>query len=80
MFIILTLSGNGGWDVTNVTTVDIDGLTITCNTTHLTSFAVLVDVSGPSTRVNNIIIQKFNVACFLLCNLFRVKLKVPLYQ
>lgn len=51
MFIILTLSGNGGWDFTNVITDDINGLSITCNTTHLTSFAVLVDVSGQSTRV-----------------------------
>ena len=74
--IVLTLSGIGGWDFTNVTTDDIDNLTIRCNTTHLTSFAVLVDVSGQSTRV--IIMQKFNVVCFTIQH-FRVKLKVPPY-
>ena len=38
----------GGWDTEGVTVVsnDINSSTITCNSTHLTSFAVLVDVSG----------------------------------
>ena len=38
----------GGWDTDGVIVVSIDitSSTITCNSTHLTSFAVLVDVSG----------------------------------
>ena len=37
----------GGWDTDGVIEVSIDmnSSTITCNSTHLTSFAVLVDVS-----------------------------------
>ena len=38
----------GDWDTKGVTVIrnNIEGSTITCNSTHLTSFAVLVDVSG----------------------------------
>ena len=38
----------GGWDTKRVTVVsnDINSSIITCQSTHLTSFAVLVDVSG----------------------------------
>ena len=38
----------GGWDTQGVTTVanDISSSIIICNSSHLTSFAVLVDVSG----------------------------------
>ena len=38
----------GGWDTKGVTTVtnDINNSIIICNSSHLTSFAVLVDVSG----------------------------------
>ena len=45
---ILTCIYRGGWDTEGVTVVsnDINSSTITCNSTHLTSFAVLVDVSG----------------------------------
>ena len=41
-------SYRGDWDTEGVTVVsnDINSSTITCNSTHLTSFAVLVDVSG----------------------------------
>jgi len=44
-------SGSGGWDNTNVTTDRNNNTYIECSSTHLTSFAVLVDVSGQSTRV-----------------------------
>ena len=39
---------SGGWDTEGVTVVEINPInsTITCNSSHLTSFAVLVDVSG----------------------------------
>ena len=47
----LHYSRTGGWDVTGVTTVNSNDTFITCDSTHLTSFAVLVDVSGQSTRV-----------------------------
>ena len=40
----------GGWDTEGVSVINISNGTnssiITCNSTHLTSFAVLVDVSG----------------------------------
>ena len=38
---------SGGWDTEGVTvvTIDMENTIITCNSTHLTSFAVLVDVS-----------------------------------
>ena len=36
----------GGWDTEGVTTISVTNNTITCNSSHLTSFAVLVDVSG----------------------------------
>lgn len=38
----------GGWDTEGVTVIanDEKNSMITCNSTHLTSFAVLVDVSG----------------------------------
>ena len=38
----------GGWDTEGVSvmSIDMDSSIITCNSTHLTSFAVLVDVSG----------------------------------
>ena len=45
---ILTCIYRGGWDTEGATVVsnDMSSSTITCNSTHLTSFAVLVDVSG----------------------------------
>jgi len=45
--LIIHLS-RGGWDTEGVTVIEINTniSTITCNSTHLTSFAVLVDVSG----------------------------------
>ena len=38
----------GGWDTEGVSVLsnDINSSIITCESTHLTSFAVLVDVSG----------------------------------
>jgi len=59
MLIILSYtihhSGSGGWDTTGVTTIDSNDTFITCSSTHLTSFAVLVDVSpGQSTKVRNL--------------------------
>ena len=36
----------GGWDTEGVTTISVADNTITCNSNHLTSFAVLVDVAG----------------------------------
>ena len=44
--------GSGGWILTGVQTVNgmVDGniTVVQCESTHLTSFAVLVDVSGAS--------------------------------
>jgi len=39
-------TNRGGWDSTGVTTISVTNNTITCNSNHLTSFAVLVDVGG----------------------------------
>jgi len=47
LLIIYQFSTNrGGWDTEGVTTVSVTDDTITCNSSHLTSFAVLVDVAG----------------------------------
>ena len=43
-------SVTGGWDTNNVVVVDVNDTFITCNSTHLTSFAVLVDVSGGTSK------------------------------
>ena len=37
---------SGGWDTNGVSVVNVSNDTITCVSLHLTSFAVLVDVSG----------------------------------
>ena len=44
--ILWSCFNRGGWDSTGVTTTSISNNTITCNSSHLTSFAVLVDVAG----------------------------------
>jgi len=44
--LLLFITNRGGWDSTGVTTTSIVNNTITCNSNHLTSFAVLVDVAG----------------------------------
>ena len=38
----------GGWSGDGLSVETINNQTITCSSTHLTSFAVLVDVSGGS--------------------------------
>jgi len=44
-------SVTGGWDTNNVMVVDKNDTFIICSSTHLTSFAVLVDVSGGTNKV-----------------------------
>jgi len=44
-------SVTGGWDTNNVEVDYKNDTFITCNSTHLTSFAVLVDVSGGTNKV-----------------------------
>ena len=39
-------SGDGGWDITNVNVAYSNSTYIRCNSTHLTCFAVLVDIHG----------------------------------
>ena len=48
----------GGWDTEGVSVVSIDNKTstITCNSTHLTSFAVLADVSGGHNVCNHVVV------------------------
>ena len=50
MFYLLISVGNGSWafdGMEMVSTTTEDGMTtVNCTSTHLTSFAVLVDVSG----------------------------------
>ena len=53
--IVLSISlADSGWSVENVTTekttVSGDQSTVQCSSTHLTSFAVLVDVRGVKVR------------------------------
>ena len=49
---------SGGWDTEGVSVISIDNntATIICSSTHLTSFAVLVDVSGGHGVRNNVVI------------------------
>lgn len=75
---MLVCSGSGGWDVTGVTAVNDNDTFITCRSVHLTSFAVLVDVSGTSTRVI-IVIRTYKTIRFSLYETFRVKLKALHY-
>ena len=42
----LYFSGDGGWDITNISVAYINNTFIRCNSTHLTCFAVLVDIHG----------------------------------
>ena len=46
----------GGWDTEGVSVMSTDPINsiIRCNSTHLTSFAVLVDVSGSQDVRNNV--------------------------
>ena len=46
-YLAIALIFRGGWDTEGVTVIanDKENSMITCNSTHLTSFAVLVDVS-----------------------------------
>ena len=37
---------NGGWSTVGLHVKNLTNMAITCSSTHLTSFAVLVDVSG----------------------------------
>ncbi|XP_065910885.1 adhesion G protein-coupled receptor L3-like isoform X2 [Dysidea avara] len=39
-------NGRGGWDTTGVDVIELNDQVIRCNSSHLTSFAVLVDVDG----------------------------------
>ena len=49
----------GGWDTEGVTVMSSDPINsiIRCNSTHLTSFAVLVDVSGVQDVRNNAVMH-----------------------
>ena len=47
-FLICSGVPPGGWSSTGLSVETFDDTTITCTSTHLTSFAVLVDVSGAS--------------------------------
>lgn len=57
--------GDGGWafdgiEMTSVTENDDGQMVVNCMSTHLTSFAVLVDVSG-SLSVSSYIIKQSNL-------------------
>ena len=67
--------GNGSWTTAGITTDDVmtqstkSGplITITCRSTHLTSFAVLVDVvGGLEVKINDIYIFQLSVLSCLL--------------
>ena len=69
-------SGDGGWSIAGVTTVRINDSFVNCTSTHLTSFAVLVDVSGTRIVIN---LPKYCEFILLtLCILFRVELRAQL--
>ena len=44
----------GGWSSIGLSVQSVDDQRITCNSNHLTSFAVLVDVSGSSQVINGV--------------------------
>ena len=52
------LAYRGDWDTegVRVVSIDINTSTVICNSTHLTSFAVLVDVSGGHNVRNHVVI------------------------
>jgi len=52
LIVNISHSVTGGWDTNNVVVYYRNDTFITCNSSHLTSFAVLVDVSGKSKPVH----------------------------
>ena len=44
--------GTGGWSEEGLTTAEFDGTSVMCSSNHLTSFAVLVDVTGPEDKIS----------------------------
>ena len=75
---LVNFSGPGGWDITGVSVDDRNDTFIRCNSTHLTCFAVLVDISGGTSKLVSscIILWSYLVVC--LNN--RNKVKLLLYQ
>ena len=64
-------SVTGGWDTNNIVVVDVNDTFITCNSTHLTSFAVLVDVTGGTSKqvsTQNFILLYYNFNLFAVCD------------
>ena len=64
MCIFLSDVHNGGWSSDGVHVENLTNTTITCSSTHLTSFAVLVDVSGAS----QVTCYRENSAAILICH------------
>ena len=46
----------GGWDTTGVDVIELNDQVIRCNSSHLTSFAVLVDVDGSEVCMSSIFV------------------------
>ncbi|XP_065913056.1 uncharacterized protein [Dysidea avara] len=59
--------GDGGWSIAGVTTVRINDSFVNCTSTHLTSFAVLVDVSG--TRISGAESTALSVVTYIGCGI-----------
>ncbi|XP_065916123.1 uncharacterized protein [Dysidea avara] len=65
----LTQNGvTGGWDTNNVVVVDVNDTFITCNSTHLTSFAVLVDVSGGTSKQSKEEATALKIVSYIGCS------------
>ncbi|XP_065915770.1 adhesion G-protein coupled receptor D1-like [Dysidea avara] len=57
----------GGWSSTGLSVETFDDTTITCTSTHLTSFAVLVDVSGASRKVPEAQRKALSIVSYIGC-------------
>ncbi|XP_065916119.1 uncharacterized protein [Dysidea avara] len=65
----LTQNGvTGGWDTNNVVVVDVNDTFITCNSTHLTSFAVLVDVTGGTSKQSKEEATALKIVSYIGCS------------
>ena len=79
--------GSGGWSTEGVTTVQVtqegNNTVVQCNSTHLTSFAVLVNVAGSRAVVSafcnvllmNTALSLLNLYTFVHTNIGRVRSK-----
>ncbi|XP_065916114.1 uncharacterized protein [Dysidea avara] len=76
----LTQNGvTGGWDTNNIVVVDVNDTFITCNSTHLTSFAVLVDVTGGTSKQRKEEATALNIVSYIGCSVSIVCSVIAIY-